>query len=112
MSASQYPGWIQLIISLWDQYWLWIIKGAFHAWSKHRIRMAEAKARIAKHQRKMEAQYRDVPRIDLPPGAGPCKHRTQVLPAFNTVIGEREAWYCMTCYTQLPKEYAIEAENL
>jgi hypothetical protein len=30
MSASQYPGWIQLIISLWDQYWLWIIIGCAH----------------------------------------------------------------------------------
>lgn len=80
---------------------------------KRRLAIEKARARTAEaaaYQGRMKLPY--VPSAAIEPGAGPCKHRSNVVAVFDEVSGERLAWLCKTCDTQLPAGYAVGPEDL
>lgn len=121
MNPAGYPEWLRVSLSLFSHYWPWIliwtsiisgfVKGAFLQWSKHRHKMIKAQARADAYKEQLRRPYQDVIK-EVQAGAGPCKHRRNVIPVHNTTTGKREAWLCQQCDTQLPADYAIEAEDL
>jgi len=78
--------------------------------ARERARIATAAVQVDAYHAKMAMPY--APVAPLPPGAGPCKHRSDVVPVFEEATGKRVAWFCKTCETQLPATYAVSPEDL
>ncbi len=130
MSAAHPDALSQILDLLITWWWLSLIFGAgiyagiyeaiqkAFAWHHERklevlrekAAIAAAVARVDEHHAKMALPY--VPAAAVEPGAGPCKHRSDVVPVFEEATGKRLAWYCKTCETQLPATYAIGPEDL
>jgi hypothetical protein len=89
------------------------IRDAFGRWSKHRIALAKARQPAAPPQ---FLQLLPPPgKAAEPPGPAKlveCQHYApNVTAVLDQVSGERLAWYCQACDSQLPPNWALATDE-
>ena len=128
MTTAHPDAWGQILTFLIAWWWLALIFGgsicagiyealetAMHRHHKRKLALAKERAKLARAVAEVEAHRAGLSLPYAPPaaiGAGPCKHRSNVVAVFDETSGERLAWLCKTCDTQLPPTYAVGPEDL